>query len=521
MARYPGMQSTIFLHPLSEKILKNPPLIHGDYNNYCFGWTGEEKEKVKEMYQYLRNITSKILVNENKLTVEGSLEIGECPDIFLMNYFFMCSIRRAFVDFLYAVFNSFYKIDLFQDQADQFEINHRVPIKFFDWYTSFYPIERGKSMFFSKIDDYMTVKFFGTFAIKDKKLYITVPDYIMYNFVRLQFYAILLDTPYIEVIRILGYYFNNFKNEHKLSSKKLTFFVRGDSRREAIIKTWYNNHITRYTDIEESFENLENKNKGQKFNSHYLTFNNLILDNKIQDSIIKLEFLFTFFFVNFFLFSLVKDSPEAFFDQFYENYGFWIPAFSSFQSTLQLEAVWAFSDPFGYTLDIKDKNRWPFYGTSRDDFFFWYHTFFFSKNQRMNDLTYFEQVKKTYSSLVQVNIDQDTMRYTGREWARPPKQRFLFDNLRPLENDTEQYYPGHPEFLSKFVQKGDILLSNFFTFKNSNNFIEHQGVLLSPWKVILDTLVIRDFADKVAPSLLTTDLELSQDFLAAVSEDNF
>ena len=322
MARYPGMQSTIFLHPLSEKILKNPPLIHGDYNNYCFGWTEEEKEKVKEMYQYLRGITSKILVNENKLTVKGSLEIGECPDIFLMSYFFMCSIRRAFVDFLYVVFNSFYKIDFFQDQVDQFEINHRVPIKFFDWYTSFYPIERSKSMFFSKIGDYMTVKFFGTFAIKDKKLYITIPDYIMYNFVRLQFYAILLDTPYTKVIQVLGSYFNNFKNEHKLSNKKLMFFIREDSRREAIIKTWYNNYITRYTDIEESFENLEIENKSKRFNSHYLTFNNLILDNKNQDSIIKLEFLFTFFFVNFFLFSLVKDSPEAFFDQFYENYGF-------------------------------------------------------------------------------------------------------------------------------------------------------------------------------------------------------
>ena len=98
----------------------------------------------------------------------------------------------------------------------------------------------------------------------------------------------------------------------------------------------------------------------------------------------------------------------------------------------------------------------------------------------MNDPTYFEEVKKNYSSLVQVNIDQDTMRYAGREWARSPKQRFFFDSLRPLENDTEQYYPGHPEFLSKFVQKDDILLSNFLTFKNSDSFIEHQGVLLSP-----------------------------------------
>lgn len=65
------------------------------------------------MYEYLRNITSKLLVNENKLSVRESLEIGECPDIFLIDYFFLTYVRHSFVDFMFLVFRSLSKIAFF------------------------------------------------------------------------------------------------------------------------------------------------------------------------------------------------------------------------------------------------------------------------------------------------------------------------------------------------------------------------------------------------------------------------
>ena len=191
-----------------------------------------------------------------------------------------------------------------------------------------------------------------------------------------------------------------------------------------------------------------------------------------------------------------------------------------------MEAVLLFKELYNYTSN--DKNKWPFSGLRKDDVFQWYHNWVFKNNIRMEDCSYFKRVKKNYSSLVQVNVDQDILKYGGREWARPPKQRFFFDNLRPLENDTEQYYPGHPEFLSKFVQKGDILLSNFtHLFKQppvnlDANAVDKLSEQISPIDLIFLKIKSRVFSDNLSiPSLLTTDLELSQDFLAAVAEDNF
>ena len=84
------------------------------------------------MYEYLRNITSRLLVNENKLTIKESLEIGECPDIFLMDYFFMRFIRNSFSDFVILVFQSLSKTAFFEGQTEQFEVTHELPLEFCD-----------------------------------------------------------------------------------------------------------------------------------------------------------------------------------------------------------------------------------------------------------------------------------------------------------------------------------------------------------------------------------------------------
>ena len=84
------------------------------------------------MYEYLRNITSKLLVNENKLTIKESLEIGECPDIFLMDYFFLTYVRYSFVDFVFLVFGSLSNISFFEGQTEQFEVTHELPLEFCD-----------------------------------------------------------------------------------------------------------------------------------------------------------------------------------------------------------------------------------------------------------------------------------------------------------------------------------------------------------------------------------------------------
>ena len=84
------------------------------------------------MYEYLRNITSKLLVNENKLTIKESLEIGECPDIFLMDYFFLTYVRYSFVAFVFLVFRSLSNISFFEGQTEQFEVTHELPLEFCD-----------------------------------------------------------------------------------------------------------------------------------------------------------------------------------------------------------------------------------------------------------------------------------------------------------------------------------------------------------------------------------------------------
>ena len=84
------------------------------------------------MYEYLRFVTSKLLVNENKLTVTESLEIGECPDIFLMDYFFLTYVRYSFVDFVFLVFRSLSNISFFEGQTEQFEVTHELPLEFCD-----------------------------------------------------------------------------------------------------------------------------------------------------------------------------------------------------------------------------------------------------------------------------------------------------------------------------------------------------------------------------------------------------
>ena len=74
--------------------------------------------------------------------------------------------------------------------------------------------------------------------------------------------------------------------------------------------------------MQESFDNLEKEIKRTSLSEKQFSFENLILFNSLKDSVKILEFLFSFFYVNFFLYSLVKDGPQNFFDNFYQNYGF-------------------------------------------------------------------------------------------------------------------------------------------------------------------------------------------------------
>ena len=472
------------------------------------------------MYEYLRSVTSKLLVNENKLTVTESLEIGECPDIFLMDYFFLTYVRYSFVDFVFLVFRSLSNISFFNGQTEQFEVTHELPLEFCDWYTSIYPIEKGKSMFYQKKQETMVIKFFGTFTVKDTKLYVTIPDYIMYSFVRLIFYQYLFTLHYHKIYSILTHKLKILKEELNYNIKSLNSFVGENSYRLALIKTWYPNHITRYTDLEESFENLEAKIKNTSKPRDFLNFRDAILES---DSTCQLECLFTFYFVNFFLYSLVKDSPGAFFDSFYQNYGFWVPNRYSFQKMLQMEANITYKKILGYSLTDKDKGKWPFSATRRDFFFQWYHDYFYDENPYFSLSRYKSFFKKNYSNLIKVSLTEETLYYTGRAYDWEPNQRFFFNKLLPMEEDEEEFYPGHKDFLKKFIQKKDIVLSHFphlfkYLFLKK---LEEKGEGGTPFTEALNILRARVYSEQLAIPLLTTDLELSQAFLEAVSEDKF
>lgn len=302
------------------------------------------------MYQYIRDITGKLLVNENRLTVRQSLEIGECPDIFLMDYFFLVYVRYSFVDFAALVFQSLSETSFFNGQMEQFEVTYEIPGEFCDWYTTFYPVESGKSMFYEKKRDTVVVKFFGTFTVKDEKLYVTVPDFIMYSFVRLQFLLYLKGNQYNKILKILKNHKNNLFYEIKKADNSVKHFIQNNSNREALIRAWYASRITRYTDLEESFENLSEQVD--------LSFENVFSNDKNSTNFISnLELIFTFYFINFFLYSLVKDSPENFFDNFYQNYGIWFPNRDSFQQIVQMEVALIYSDVFQYELNFSDKEK--------------------------------------------------------------------------------------------------------------------------------------------------------------------
>lgn len=313
------------------------------------------------MYQYIRDIAGKLLVNENRLTVRQSLEIGECPDIFLVDYFFLRFVRNSFADFVAVVFQSLSETSFFDGQMEQFEVTYEIPLEFYDWYTGLYPVESGKSMFYQKKQDTMVVKFFGTFMVKDEKLYVTIPDFIMYSFVRLQFYNYLHSFNYRNVLLSFTTVMPEFEREIKNTHKSFKNFIKKNPRREYLGKAWYYNKITRYTDLEESFGNLQEKTD--------YTFANLFLDCSLNKPMPSLELMFTFYFVNFFLYSLVKDSPESFFDNFYENCGFWEPDHCSLQNTFQLNVNVLYQSIKNYDLFDSEKEKWVFSNTQKDFIF--------------------------------------------------------------------------------------------------------------------------------------------------------
>lgn len=473
------------------------------------------------MYEYIRNITSRLLVNENKLTVRESLEIGECPDIFLMDYFFLTYIRYSFVDFMFLVFRSLSKTAFFEGQTEQFEVTHELPLEFCDWYTSVYPIEKGKTMFFQRKQETMVVKFFGTFTVKDTKLYVTIPNYIMYSFVRLIFYQYLFTLYYGKIDTILKRQLKALKEEvfHTDFSSKV-FFEKNELK-ESVAKTWCLSKLWTYSKVDQLLENLTNACKSDLKNYN---FQNIIFNSNQSSYNFTLELLFTFYFVNFFLYSLVKDTPEFFFDDFYKNYGYWSPDRNLFQQMVQMQTVAVCQDLLGYSLNMENRGDWPFSGTKKDVFFQWYHDYFFKENPYTKNESYLKAIKENYSSLIKVNIGDDSVwtKDGQNEWSLI--KRLHFDQLLPIDqNNVDECYLGHIDFLKKFVRKGDVLLSHFshmfIPARWKKNLPENYDS--TPFDLALNSFRFRPQNPKTKFHVLTTDLELSQAFLEAVSEDKF
>ena len=92
-------------------------------------------------------------------------------------------------------------------------------------------------MFFQRKQETMVIKFFGTFTIKDTKLYVTIPDYIMYSFVRLVFYQYLYTLHYGKIHIILKRQLKALKEEvfHVDFSSKV--FFENNELKESIVKT--------------------------------------------------------------------------------------------------------------------------------------------------------------------------------------------------------------------------------------------------------------------------------------------
>lgn len=473
------------------------------------------------MYEYLRNITSRLLVNENKLTVRESLEIGECPDIFLMDYFFLTYVRHSFVDFMFLVFRSLSKIAFFEGQTEKFEVTHEIQLDFYEWYVSLYPVEQGKSMFFQRKQETMVIKFFGTFAIKDTKLYVTIPDYIMYSFVRLIFYRYLYAIQYTKIDLLLRYMFQNLIEEvfHADFSSKV-FFEKNELK-ESVAKTWCPSKLWTYSKVDELLKNLENSCK--KSSNDY-NFQKIILNYSENYCNSTLELLFTFYFINFFLYSLVKDTPEFFFDDFYKNYGYWAPDRNLFQQMVQMQTIGVCQNLLGYSLNTENKGDWPFSGTKKDVFFQWYHDYFYNENPYTKNESYLKAIKENYSSLIKVNIGDDSVWAKDDQGKWSPIKRLHFDQLLPIDqNNAEECYLGHIDFLKKFVRKGDVLLSHFshmfIPARWKQNLPESYDE--TPFDLALEIFRDRPQKPLVKFHVLTTDLELSQAFLEAVSEDKF
>ena len=92
-----------------------------------------------------------------------------------------------------------------------------------------------------------------------------------------------------------------------------------------------------------------------------------------------------------------------------------------------------------------------------------------------------------------------------------------------MEHHTEHYYPEHLDLLSKFVSKGDIVLGNFVDLNDPDLKIKPSGwgETISRVGFICKNIMLHRFYGNVNAHVLTTDLELSQAFLEAVSEDKF
>lgn len=511
-------QTTTFLHPLSQKILERPPLTHGDFNNYCFGWTQDEKQEIKKVFNFLSEVTSKLFSDQGKQNLRQKAETEQCPDFFMVDYFFLRIVRDAFVNFHTIVYNPFINMQLFEGQGEKFEIIDKFSIEFFEWYIQFYPLEPGKHIFWKKDEKHVWIKFTGNFATKEHKLYVTVPDQAMYTYVRMSFFAKLQGLYYYRIGRTLQSKIEYFEKEIvRINASRQVYFSE-NLKKNLVVKTWLFLKNWDFSSLKNKIQNLIESGDEQKF-----SFKNLVLGDNSYETVKILDLMFTIYFIDFFLYSLVKDTPESFFDMFFTNYGFWTPHRHMFQDIAQKDIIAYYAKIYNYTYDLKDLHKWPFRGFRADNFFYWYHDFVYERNPYFQDLDYYSIVRKTYSKLVAATVDHQNLVFRGEDNGWYATQRFDFDCLTGTNHEWSEEHFGHPEFLKKFVKEREILLG-YFTHMFKSSYWESRGVEppeMPPFDLINLILRIKFQSWEIRFSAFTTDLELSQGFWEAVSEDKF
>ena len=270
----------------------------------------------------------------------------------MVDYYFLTTIRQTFLDFYTIILNSLVNVEFFEGQREEFEIIGTTPVGFFDWYIRSYPLESGKHIFWKKDETHVWVKFMGTFTVKDHKLYVTVPDESMYALARVQFFAYIYAIHYHKVGDFFPKVFLDFQREIIRINASREIYFSEDPKRELILRTWLLIKNWDFSALENKIKNLKDSGRGETFSRE-----NLILGDNPQETMKTLDLLFTIYFVNFFLYSLVKDSPEFFVDMFYSNYGYWAPHRHIFQDLVQMDVSSYYAEFLNYSHNLKDSDK--------------------------------------------------------------------------------------------------------------------------------------------------------------------